>query len=103
MVWNDLVTIIKAIVDISLIWILFYAVLKKIREEEECKKTKEKEKEKEKDNNCGSSGLYLKENKKENKAKKIVKINRINNGKNIKEKNFNNKINTKKEKQIIKE
>jgi hypothetical protein len=81
----------------------FYAVLKKIREEEECKKTKEKEKEKEKDNNCGSSGLYLKENKKENKAKKIVKINRINNGKNIKEKNFNNKINTKKEKPIIKE
>ena len=29
MVWNNLVTMIKAIVDISLIWILFYAVLKK--------------------------------------------------------------------------
>ena len=31
MVWNDLVTMIKAIIDISLIWILFYAVLKNLK------------------------------------------------------------------------
>ena len=64
----------------------FYAVLKKIREEEENKKNKEKEKEKEK------NGI--------NRTKKIVKLNKINNGKNIKEKNMNNKINNKNEKNI---
>ena len=77
----------------------FYAVLKKIREEEETKKTKEKEKDKEKENSGMNGGIYIKENKKENRPKKIVKINKINIGKNIKEKN-NNKINIKKEKQI---
>ena len=46
-----------------------------------------------------NGGIYIKENKKENRPKKIVKINKINIGKNIKEKN-NNKINIKKEKQI---
>ncbi len=31
MVWNDLATMIKAIIDISLIWILFYSVLKNLK------------------------------------------------------------------------
>ncbi len=31
MVWNDIVTMIKAIIDISLIWILAYAVLKNLK------------------------------------------------------------------------
>ena len=72
----------------------FYAVLKKIREEEESKKNKEKEKEKEKENNGINN---IKENKRDNRTKRI-KTNRLNNGKNIKEKNINNKINNKKEK-----
>ena len=31
MVWNDIATMIRAIVDISLIWILAYAVLKNLK------------------------------------------------------------------------
>ena len=73
----------------------FYTVLKKIRDEEEIKKIKEKEKE--------NNGLNnIKENKKEPKTRRIIKLNKINNLKNNKEKNIN-KINNKKEKNNIKE
>ena len=73
----------------------FYAVLKKIRDEEESKKNKEKEKDKDKENNGANN---TKESRRENKNKKVLRLTKINNGKNYKDIYKNNNKTMKKEK-----
>ena len=75
----------------------FYAVLKKIRDEEEIKKNKEKEKDKDKENNGANN---TKESRRENKNKKVLRLTKINNAKNYKDIYKNNNTKTIKKEKI---
>ena len=75
----------------------FYAVLKKIRDEEESKKNKEKEKDKDKENNGANN---TKESRRENKNKKVLRLTKINNAKNYKDIYKNNNTKTIKKEKI---